>query len=97
MRKICQVTNDLHFRMPGNGEVVVHNRLGQHGQPVRIECFPDERRNIAGRPNFHTARNEFAVQLHAFLGNVRCACVRAHFYAKLELIVFARSRTSPAG
>ena len=83
MRKICQVANDLHFRMSRNGEVVVHNNSANTVNRY-AERFPDERSNIAGRPNFHAARDKFAVQLHTFLGNVRCSCVRAHFYAKLD-------------
>src|SRR6476660_277858 len=46
MRKICQVANDLHFRMPGNAEGVVHNNSATTVNRY-TECFADERCNIA--------------------------------------------------
>src|SRR5438094_8691628 len=52
MREICQVANYLHFRMSGNSEVVVHNNSA-YAVNRHAERLPDERRNIAGRPDFH--------------------------------------------
>ena len=70
-------------------KVVVHNDPANTVNRY-AERFPDERRYVACRPNFHAARNKFAVHLHTFLGNVRGACVRAHFYAKLDQL-FSRA------
>ena len=69
--------------MTRNGEIVVHNYSANTVNRY-AERFPDERSNITGRPNFHSARNKFAVQFHTFLGNVRRACVCTYFYAKLD-------------
>src|SRR5438552_18869519 len=80
MRKIGEVTNDLHFRMSRNGEVVVHNNSA-NAVNLYAERLPDERGNITGRPNFHAARNKFAIHLHTFLSNIRRPCIRAHFHA----------------
>src|SRR5215208_8190957 len=43
MRKICQITNHLHFRMSGDGEVVIHNDA-TNAINRYAERFPDERR-----------------------------------------------------
>src|SRR6516164_2316846 len=89
MRKICQVANHLHFRMPRNGEVIVYNNSATMVNRY-AKRFSNERRKIASRPDFHAARNKFAVHLYTFFGNVGSACVRAHFYAKLEQL-FSRA------
>src|SRR5262249_2294026 len=83
MRKICQVANNLHLWMPGNGEGIVYNNSATMVNRY-AERFSNERRKIASRPDFHAARNKFAVHLYTFFGNIGSACVRAHFYAKIE-------------
>ena len=87
MRKICQVANHLHFRMSGNGEVVVYNNSAKAVNRCD-KGFPHERGNVAGRPDLHVAWDEFALQLHARFCNVRCSCVRAHVHAQLDQFPF---------
>ena len=50
MRKICQVANHLHFRMSGDGEVVIHNDSANTVNRCD-KGFPHEGGIIAGRPN----------------------------------------------
>ena len=85
MREICQVANYFLFRMPRNGEVVVHNNASNTINR-RDKRFPDERRIVAGCPNLHAARDEFAIQFSRIC-NVRCPCVRAHVHAQLDQLL----------
>src|SRR5438094_9760954 len=63
MRKIGEVTNDLHFRMSRNSEVVVHNN-SDNAVNRYAERFPDERGNITCHPNVHADRHNFDVHYH---------------------------------
>ena len=83
MRKIRQITNHLDFRVPGNRKIIIHNDAAG---PVSwcAESFPNERRIIAGRPNFHTARNKFIADLHASFSEICCPRAYAHFHAQIR-------------
>ena len=89
MRKICQIANHLHFRALRNREIVVHNDAAD---PIGrcAESFPNERRNVASRPNFHAARNKFIANLHASFSEIRCPRAGAHFHAQSDKL-FARA------
>src|SRR5580704_9609525 len=77
------VADHLHFRMIGNRQVVVNNH------PADTICWhaermTDERCGVAGRPDFHTARNEFVSDLETLLGKIGRVNSRAHFDAKID-------------
>ena len=86
MRKIRQIADHLDFRMPGNGEVLVHNHAA-HPINRRPERFPDKRRIVPSRPNFYAARDEFAVHLHACLGQICCPRAGAHFHTQIDQLL----------
>src|SRR6478735_2674509 len=67
MRKICQVANHLHFWMSRNGEVIVYNNSANAVNRCD-KGLPNERGNVAGRPDLYVAWDEFAIQLHARFG-----------------------------
>ena len=83
MRKIRQIANHLHFRVPRNRKIVVHSNAAD---PVNrcAQSFPNERRVVAGGPDLDTARNKFIANLHASFSEIRCPCAWAHFYTELH-------------